>query len=144
MSNTEKKQEYNMDDVDDDNNDDIKNILLKLENKYSGNAEQKHLNEMYDIGLLISNKEIDHKKMTIKLNNLIEKKAKSDIRELYERKKKSLIEALNHGINDGSSVEYRLAYDNSNKYQYNKRAISIRGRIDGVLNTLNTNKKINK
>ena len=46
--------------------DEISNFLSKIQNKYSGNAEQKHLNQLYNIGILCVNKSFNHKKLVEK------------------------------------------------------------------------------
>jgi hypothetical protein len=112
----------------------INDFLSELTNKYSGNANQKDLNELYDIGLYVANVNYNKDKMIDKIDKIVEKKAKSEIKVISENKKKELLEAFKNGIRDGSSNEYRLAYNKSNKYQYNKKKLSIRGRINGVLN----------
>lgn len=109
-------------------------FLSELSNKYSGNVEQKNLNEIYDIGLMIANKKFNQDKMIEKVSSIINKKAHSEISDIFISRKNQLIEALNNGIRDGKSDEYRLAYNSSNKYQYDKKSLTIRGRIDGVLN----------
>lgn len=106
------------------------NILL---NKYSGNTYQNDLNELYDIGILIVNGKYEGDRETIvkKLTNIIMTKSKDYI---GGGKKRDLLQALQRGMQDGLSDDYRLAYDNKNTYQYNSEKLKVRGHIDRVLN----------
>jgi len=123
----------NDDKVMNDDDDDISTFLEKIKNKYSGNAEQKHLNQMYDIGILCVNKSFNRQKMIKTLTKLIDERSKDPVKQIRDNKRAALIEAFKKGIDDASSHEYRLAYDNSNKYQYNKEKLLIRARIDKVV-----------
>jgi hypothetical protein len=110
-------------------------FLSKLLNKYSGNAEKKHLNQMYDIGLIISNKKFDEEKMVEKLTKIIKERTDHPVSEVKEEKRKVLINALIRGIEDGLSTEYREAYDDGQCYRYenNREKLSKRGYIDSFL-----------
>lgn len=115
--------------------DDIANFLSKISNKYSGNAEQKNLNQMYDIGILIANKKFNKDKLIQKLTKIIEEKSNDPIKQIRDAKKISFINALKQGISDGMSDEYRYAYDSSNRYQYiDREKLKKRAIIDSVLN----------
>lgn len=115
------------------NDDDISSFLEKIKNKYSGNAEQKHLNQLYDIGILCVNKSFNRQKLIRTLTKLIDERCKDPVKQIRDNKRAALIEAFKKGIEDASSEEYRLAYDNSNKYQYNKEKLVVRARIDKVI-----------
>ena len=115
--------------------DEISNFLSKIQNKYSGNAEQKHLNQLYNIGILCVNKSFNHKKLVEKLTKIINERCNDPIQKIRESKKASLIEAFKKGISDGLSDEYRMAYDNSNKYIYDTEKIKKRALIDNLLNS---------
>jgi hypothetical protein len=113
--------------------DEVSCFLSKIQNKYSGNAEQKHLNQMYDIGILVVNKNFNQKKLISKITKIIEERSHDPIKRIKDMKKKSLIGALKKGIDDAMSEEYRCAYDLSNTYQYDKEKLKKRARIDRVL-----------
>jgi len=113
--------------------DEVSCFLSKIQNKYSGNAEQKHLNQLYDIGILVVNKNFNQKKLISKISKIIEERSHDPIKRIKDMKKKSLIGALKKGIDDAMSEEYRCAYDLSNTYQYDKEKLKKRARIDRVL-----------
>jgi len=115
--------------------DEITSFLSKIQNKYSDNAEQKHLNQMYDIGILCVNKNFDQQKLIEKLSKIIEARSQDPIKKIRDNKRISLINAFKQGIEDGSSEIYRSAYDKSNNYQYDNEKLSIRARIDRVLDS---------
>ncbi len=115
----------------------ITDFLSRIGNKYSDNADQKHLNQMYDIGIMLTNKKFNKEKMIVKLEHIIESRSSDPIQIVREHKRKSLIDALNKGIEDGLSDEYRLAYNSANKYQYDVDKLKKRAYIDGVLDSLN-------
>ena len=112
----------------------IESFLGKIQNKYSGNADQKHLNQMYDIGILISNKDHNKQKMAIKLAKLVEERSADPIKLVREYKRNKLLDALQQGIKDGSSDIYRHAYGVNSQYQYTPDTLAIRAHIDRVLN----------
>ena len=116
------------------NGEDISCFLSKIQNKYSGNAEQKHLNQLYDIGILCANKTFNHKKLVDKLSKIIEERSNDPIQKVRDTKRISLTNAFKKGIEDGSSEEYRSAYNNYNKYQYDSEKLKKRAHIDNVLN----------
>lgn len=113
--------------------DEISLFISRIQNKYSGNAEQKHLNQMYDIGVLIVNKNFNKTKLIEKLTKIIEERSKDSLKKVREYKKIALMDALNRGIDDAMSDEYRCAYDNSNRYQYDRERLKKRAHIDSVL-----------
>jgi len=114
-------------------NDEISSYLGKITNKYSGNAEQKHLNQLYDIGILIVNNSFNHQKLAKKLTKIIEDRSFDTIKQVQDHKRQSLLDALKRGIEDGNSPEYRMAYDNTNRYQYDSEKLKKRAHIDSVL-----------
>jgi hypothetical protein len=114
-------------------NDSISEFLSKIQNKYSGNAEQKHLNQLYDIGILVVNKNFNRQKIIQKITKIIEKRSNDPIKQIRDAKKEALLASFKKGIDDALSNEYRMAYDNTNKYQYDKEKLKIRARIDRVL-----------
>lgn len=114
--------------------EEIEKFLGKIQNKYSGNAEQKHLNQMYDIGILISNRKHNRQKMATKIAKIVEERSADPIKLTREHKRHALLEALQKGIEDGTSETYRNAYDNSSKYSYDKDRLETRAHIDKVLN----------
>ena len=114
--------------------DEISSFLSKIHNKYSNNAEQKHLNQVYDIGILCVNKSFDHQKLVSKLTRIIDERSQDPLKNVREHKKATLIAAFKKGIEDGMSDDYRLAYDSSNKYQYDSEKLKKRAHIDRVLN----------
>ena len=129
--NEDKKAKVN----DAEDSDEISDFLSKMHNKYSGNADQKNLNRFYDIGILMTNKKFNKEKMLRKLNNILDEKSQSEIKEIRESKKLSLLKALEKGIEDGMSPEYREAYDSANKYRFSDRdKLKKRAYIDGVVN----------
>lgn len=111
---------------------DITQFLSTIQNKYSGNAEQKHLNQLYDIGIMTTNKNFDRDKLVAKLTKIIDRKSNDPIKKVREYKRKSLIEAFRQGIDDGLSSEYRMAYDGTNRYQYCPEKLRLRGHIDAI------------
>lgn len=113
--------------------DEISSFLAKIQNKYSGDAEMKHLNQMYDIGIMIVNKNFNHQKLIQKLTKIIEKRSRDPIPQVREHKRRTLIDALKRGIQDASSDVYRYAYDNTNIYQYDAEKLAKRAHIDRVL-----------
>lgn len=115
--------------------DEIAVFLSKIQNKYSGNADQKHLNQLYDIGILIANKNFNHHKIVQKITKIIEERSQDSIKKIRDYKRHHLIEALKKGIEDGLSEEYRFAYDSSNKYVFNSERLKKRAYIDSVLNS---------
>lgn len=113
--------------------DEISSYLGRIQNKYSGNAEQKHLNQLYDIGILIVNKNFNHQKLVQKLTKIIEDRSQDPIKKIRDHKRQTLLAALERGIEDGMSDNYRLAYDNTNKYQYDSEKLKKRAHIDSVI-----------
>jgi len=118
--------------------DEISSYLSQLHNKYSNNAEQKYLNQMYDIGILVANKPFNQKKMEEVINKILEKKSDDPIKRIKEEKKRSLIDAFKQGIEDGMSDDYVIAYNNTNTYQYDSEKIKKRARIDYLMNQFNS------
>src|SRR5579872_2861230 len=84
-------------------NDEILSFLSKIQNKYSSNAEQKHLNQMYDIGILCVNKKFNQQKLVQSLTKIIDERSKDPIRKVRDNKRASLIAAFKQGILDASS-----------------------------------------
>lgn len=113
--------------------DDISALIGRIQNKYSGNVEQKHLNQMYDIGILITNKKFNHQKLVPKLNKIIDERANDAIKKIRDHKRSMLIDALKTGIADGMSETYRKAYNTSNKYCYTTDILQKRAHIDRIL-----------
>jgi len=118
---------------DDISSDDVSSFLSKIHNKYSGNAEQKHLNQLYDIGILCVNKSFDHRKLVEKLTKIIDDRSQDPLKHIRDHKRTTLIAAFKKGIEDGLSDEYRSAYDNSNRYRYDSDKLKKRARIDNML-----------
>jgi hypothetical protein len=113
--------------------DEIASFLSKIKNKYSGNAERKHLNQMYDIGILCMNKKFNQQKLVNLLSKLIEDRSNDPIKKIRDEKRASLIAAFKKGIEDASSDDYRMAYDESNRYQYDSEKLKKRAHIDSIL-----------
>lgn len=113
--------------------DEIAMFLSKIQNKYSDNTDQKHLNQMYDIGILVANRDFNREKLIKKLTKIIDERTREHIKKVRVVKRTQLVEAFKKGIEDGMSDEYRLAYDNSNAYQYNSEKLQKRAHIDSVL-----------
>lgn len=113
--------------------DEISSFLSKIQNKYSGNAEQKHLNQLYDIGILCVNKSFNHQKLVEKLTKIIEDRSQDPLKKIRDHKRSSLIAAFKKGIEDGLSDDYRLAYDSSNRYQYDSDKLKKRAHINSIL-----------
>ncbi len=118
--------------------EDISSFLAKIYNKYSDNAQQKHLNQMYNIGILVANKNFKRDKLTRIIEKIIQERSQDPIKKIKEQKRKSLIDAFKKGINDATSEEYLMAYDSSNKYQYDKDKLKKRAQLDYLLDTFNT------
>ncbi len=116
--------------------DEISIFLSKIQNKYSDNAEQKHLNQLYNIGILCVNKKFNQTKLLEKLTKIINERCSDPIKQIRDSKRASLIEAFKKGTTDGLSDEYRMAYDNSNKYIYDIEKIKKRALLDNLLNNL--------
>ena len=111
----------------------ISSILSTIYNKYSGGAEQKHLCQLYDIGVILVNRKFNKIKIIQKINKIIDDRSYDVIKEARKHKKIQLIKALRRGITDAMSKEYRMAYNNSNEYRYDDEMICIRARIESVL-----------
>jgi hypothetical protein len=118
----------------------IESFLGKIQNKYSGNTDQKHLNQMYDIGILVSNKKHNKQKMAIKLAKLVDERSIDPIKIVSENKRKNLLNALQQGVKDGMSDTYRLAYDGNSQYQYTAESLAMRSHIDKVLDDFRSSK----
>ena len=129
----------NEDNNTDYHNDEIGSFLSRMQNKYSGNADQKHLNQLYDIGILITNKSFNKKKLIHKINKIIDDRSRDPIKKVSELKRIELVSALKRGIKDGMSDEYRFAYDKNNTYQYDSEKLKKRAHIDSVLNHFSLN-----
>ena len=114
--------------------DEISSYLSQLHNKYSNNAEQKYLNQMYDIGILVANKKFNQKKLTDVINKILDKKSNDPIKKIRDDKRKSLLNAFKQGIEDGLSDDYTMAYNDSNKYQYDSEKLKKRARADYLIN----------
>lgn len=114
--------------------DEISSFLSQLHNKYSNNAEQKCLNQMYDIGILVANKKFNQEKLTNVINRILDKKSHDPIKKIKDDKRKSLLNAFKQGINDGLSEDYMTAYNNSNEYQYDSEKLKKRARLDYLIN----------
>lgn len=114
--------------------DEISSFLSQIHNKYSNNAEKKYLNQMYDIGILIANKKFNQQKLTDVINKILDKKSTDPIKKISDEKRKSLLDALKRGIKDGMSDDYMMAYNNSNKYQYDPEKLKKRARLDCLMN----------
>ncbi len=91
---------------------DITDIITKLYNKYTYNIDQKYYNQLYDIGIIIVNKNYDHNKLVHKLTNLIAKLSCDNNTENERNKRVHLINALKKGITDATTNEYRTTYNN--------------------------------
>ena len=114
--------------------DEISEFLSQMHNKYSNNAEKKYLNQMYEIGILVANKKFNQQKLTDVINKILEKKSNDPIKKIRDEKRKSLLDAFKHGIEDGMSDDYMMAYNNSNKYQYDAEKLKKRARLDYLMN----------
>lgn len=114
--------------------DEVSEMLNKISNKYTNDADMKHLNQIYDIGIMMANRKFNKHKLANKLSEIIDKYTYHPINDIREHKKKQLMTALQQGIDDGNSDDYRMAYDNAGKYKYNdKSSLIIRARIDAIL-----------
>ena len=113
--------------------DEISNFLSKIQNKYSGNTQQKHLNQMYEIGILMTNKRFNRHKLIQKLTKIIEERTYDPIKKIKDHKHKILINALKKGVEDGMSEDYRMAYNKSGEYIYNTEKLKKRAYIDSIL-----------
>lgn len=112
--------------------DEISSFIDKIRKKYSDNADQKHLNQLYDIGILIANKKINDK-FASKLSKIIDDRSSNPIREVRETKRQMLLDAFKKGINDGMSGEYRSVYDSSGNFQSDSDKLAKRAHIDRIL-----------
>jgi DNA-binding transcriptional ArsR family regulator len=134
MDNSSRKIEnISTNQVDNVDSEEISYFLSRIINKYSGNAEQKHLNQLYDIGVLCVNKRFDYQRMIRLLTKVIDERSKDPIKKIREEKRSALIAAFKKGSDDASSEEYRMAYDKSNRYQYNDEKLKIRAHIDSII-----------
>jgi len=129
---------YNINDNDIHNQNETKNIdvtdlLAMIQNKYSNNAEQKHLNQLYDIGILTVNHPFNYDKLIQKLTKIIDERSYDPVKKIREAKRVSLINAFKQGIQDASTDEYRNAYDGLNRYRFNAECLKKKGHIDSVL-----------
>lgn len=116
---------------------DIRNFLGKISNKYSNQADQKHLNQLYNIGIAVANKKFNKEKLIPKLEKIIEERSYNPIPEIQESTRMSLIDAFKKGISDGSSDEYKKGFNDANQYQVtSKEKLYKRGYIDGVISSL--------
>ena len=93
-------------------NHEITNILSNLHDKYTNNIEQSTLNRLYNIGILIINKNYDHNKLVQILTDMITKLSADEIKENERIKRIKLIDALKSGINDATAIEYKTTYNN--------------------------------
>lgn len=82
-------------------NDEITEFLHRIQNKYSNNTEHKHLKQLYDIGLKISNRNFNREKLINILTKLIDKCSQDPIQQVREYKRKKLLDAFKKGVNDG-------------------------------------------
>ena len=117
----------------------IDKVLGQIKNKYSGNIEQKYLNQMYEIGILVTNKKFDKEKLNKKLSKMIDERSYDAIEIVRQAKRKDLLNAFKQGVKDGSTQEYRQAYDSTNTYQYTPEKLIKRGIIDGILDKFTKN-----
>lgn len=82
-------------------NDEVTEFLFRIQNKYSNNAEQKQLKQLYDIGLKISNRNFNRDKLIEILTKLIDKGSQDSIQIVREYKRKKLLDAFKKGVSDG-------------------------------------------
>lgn len=114
-------------------NADVTDLLAMIQNKYSNNAEQKHLNQLYDIGILTVNHSFNYDKLIQKLTKIIDERSYDPVKKIRDSKRISLINAYKQGVNDAMTDEYRNAYDGLNRYRFNAECLKKRGHIDSVL-----------
>ena len=82
-------------------NDEVSEFLFRIQNKYSGDTERKHLRQLYDIGLKISNRNFNREKLIIMLTKLIDRGSYDKIHKVREYKRKKLLEAFMKGVDNG-------------------------------------------
>ena len=82
-------------------NDEVSEFLFRIQNKYSGDTERKHLRQLYDIGLKISNRNFNREKLIIMLTKLIDRGSYDKIHKIREYKRKKLLEAFMKGVDNG-------------------------------------------
>lgn len=114
-------------------NIDVTDLLAMIQNKYSNNAEQKHLNQLYDIGILTVNHPFNYDKLIQKLTKIIDERSYDPVKKIREAKRVSLINAFKQGVQDAMTDEYRNAYDGLNRYRFNAECLKKKGHIDSVL-----------
>jgi hypothetical protein len=129
-----KNTEYTTDNsnLENQEEDEISSVITKIKKKYSDNADQKHLNQLYDVGILIANKKINDK-FASKLSKIIDERSSNPIREVREAKRQMLLDAFKNGLNDGLSNEYRSVYDSSGNFQSDSAKLAKRAHIDKIL-----------
>ena len=67
------------------------------------------------------------------LTKVIDERSKDPIKKIRDEKRSALIAAFKRGVDDASSEEYRMAYDNSNRYQYDSDKLKKRAYIDSII-----------
>lgn len=122
-------------------NVDVTDLLAMIQNKYSNNAEQKHLNQLYDIGILTVNHPFNYDKLIQKLTKIIDERSYDPVKKIRESKRLSLINAFKQGVQDAMTDEYRNAYDGLNRYRFNAECLKKKGHIDSVLDHFIRNNK---
>ena len=79
------------------------------------------------------NKRFDYQRMMRLLTKVIDERSKDPIKKIRDEKRSALIAAFKRGVDDASSDEYRMAYDNSNRYQYDSEKLKKRAYIDSII-----------
>jgi len=80
--------------------EELNNILTEIESKYSYSVDKQHLEQMYDIGILMVNKKFNIKIVDV-LTNIIDNLTDDLTEEIRIEKRNELITALQNGIKDG-------------------------------------------
>ncbi len=80
--------------------DEFNTILSEIENKYSYSVDKQHLEQMYDIGIMMVNRKFNIKIVDV-LTNIIDDLTDDLIEDIRLEKRNELITALQNGIKDG-------------------------------------------
>lgn len=118
-----------------DSKNNVDNHLNELNKIYTSDALPKHLDIMYEIGVVMTYKKYDKKKMSDKINTLIEKYSEDEIDKIKDRKKTQLINELKQAIYDCCDDNIIYAFDSKGNYMYdyyNINRLEKRARIDAI------------
>lgn len=118
-----------------DSKNNVDNHLNELNKIYTSDALPKHLDIMYEIGVVMTYKKYDKKKMSDKINTLIEKYSEDEIDKIKDRKRTQLINELKQAIYDCCDDNIIYAFDSKGNYMYdyyNINRLEKRARIDAI------------